>query len=47
MSEELLSAINARLHYGDSRAEWIREACRQRLARETTGSEQRDELAES
>lgn len=34
MSEDLDEAIKGQLEYGDSRAEWIREAIRQRLERE-------------
>ena len=34
MPDELLEQIQDELEYGDSRAAWIREACRQRLARE-------------
>lgn len=39
MSDELLEEIDERLDYGDSRAEWIREACRQRLERENEPAE--------
>lgn len=31
MDGSLVSEIEAELTYGDARAEWIREACRQRL----------------
>jgi len=34
MPGELVDDIDGRLGYGDSRAEWIREAVRQRLQRE-------------
>jgi len=34
MSEELVSKIDDRLEYGDSRAAWIRAAARERLRRE-------------
>ncbi|MDL0127107.1 hypothetical protein [Halobacterium salinarum] len=34
MSDELLESIDEQLDYGDSRAEWIREACRDRLNRD-------------
>lgn len=34
MSDDLLEQIHDQLDYNDSRAAWIREACRQRLARE-------------
>jgi metal-responsive CopG/Arc/MetJ family transcriptional regulator len=34
MSDDLINEIDGRLDYGDSRAAWIREACRQRLERE-------------
>lgn len=34
MPDDLITEIDGRLDYGDSRAEWIREACRQRLERE-------------
>lgn len=34
MSEDLLDAIEDQLGYGDSRAEWIRQACRDRLERD-------------
>lgn len=35
MPTDLLADIEDQLSYGDSRSEWIREACRQRLARES------------
>ena len=38
MSDDLLESIDGQLDYGDSRANWIREACKQRLARDS-GSE--------
>lgn len=38
MSDDLLETIDERLEYGDSRAAWIREACRMRLEREDDGS---------
>lgn len=34
MSDEMKTAIESQLRYGDSRAEWIREAIRQRLKRD-------------
>lgn len=34
MPESLHAAIEDRLGYGDHKAEWIREACRQRLERD-------------
>jgi len=34
MPKELVDEIEKQLGYGDSKAEWIREACRQRLDRE-------------
>lgn len=34
MSDDMLESIDSRLEYGDSRAEWIREAIRQRLRAE-------------
>lgn len=34
MPDELIEEIDSQLDYGDSRAAWIREACRQRLERE-------------
>lgn len=37
MPDDLLDEITERLDYGDSRAAWIREACRQRLERENEG----------
>lgn len=36
MPSQLNDRIISQLGYGDSRAEWIREAIRQRLAREAT-----------
>ena len=35
MDEQLKNRVEARLAYGDSRSEWIREAIRQRLDKET------------
>jgi len=35
MDEQLVDAIEEQLDYGDSRAEWIREAVRERLARDS------------
>lgn len=43
VDEELLTAINSRLGYGDSRSEWVREACRQRLRRERGENDDADE----
>jgi tetrahydromethanopterin S-methyltransferase subunit G len=34
LDDETHAAIKARLDYGDSKAEWVREACHQRLADE-------------
>jgi len=34
MSVELDEQVKGQLEYGDSRAEWIREACRRRLEAE-------------
>ena len=34
MSDDLLERIDRELQYGDSRAEWIRQAIRDRLERE-------------
>lgn len=34
LPKEIHDAIEERLDYGDSKAEWLREACRQRLAEE-------------
>lgn len=34
MDDPLVEAINSELEYGDSRAEWIREAVRMRLEAE-------------
>jgi hypothetical protein len=34
MEDEMNDAIESELGYGDSKAGWIREACRQRLQRE-------------
>lgn len=31
MPEDMVNEIDGRLEYGDSRAEWIREAVRERL----------------
>jgi len=31
MPDDLLERIDSQLDYGDSRAEWIRQACRERL----------------
>ena len=42
MSQELIDEIDDRLEYGDSRAQWIRGAIRQRLERERTGSDDND-----
>jgi len=35
MDEQLKNRVEAQLVYGDSRSEWIREAIRQRLDKET------------
>jgi len=35
MPDSLHEAIESELGYGDAKAEWIREACRQRLERES------------
>lgn len=35
MPDSLDEAIESDLGYGDAKAEWIREACRQRLERES------------
>ena len=35
MPDSLDEAIESELGYGDAKAEWIREACRQRLERES------------
>ena len=34
LEEATIAAIEADLDYSDSKSEWIREACRRRLARE-------------
>ena len=34
---DLLEQIDGQLDYGDSRAAWIRQACRERLEREDAG----------
>jgi len=39
MPESMIEEIEERLGYGDSKAEWIREACRQRLQRERDGEQ--------
>lgn len=39
MSDDMVDAIEKQLGYGDSKAEWIREACRQRLEREKSDEE--------
>lgn len=38
MPGELVDEIDDELGYGDSRAAWIREACRQRLERDQESS---------
>jgi tetrahydromethanopterin S-methyltransferase subunit G len=35
LEAETIAAIETRLEYADSKSEWVREAVRQRLARET------------
>ena len=44
MPEEMVSEIDDRLEYGDSRAAWIREAVRQRLKRNGVNFEEDDGL---
>lgn len=46
MDDSLIEQIDSQLEYGDSRAAWIREACRERLRREvgeTDATEQDDD----
>jgi len=40
LDDETHAAIKAQLDYGDSKAEWLREACHQRLADECDTDEQ-------
>lgn len=45
MSADLLDEVNSQLSYGDSRAEWIREAIRQRLESGGRGADSEDATA--
>ena len=38
LSEETKEAIENRLEYGDSRSQWIKEACEQRLEKEAAAA---------